>query len=122
MLMDIEQELVTLRRMTAGQLRQRYDQLFGEVSRSSHKAYLIRKIAWRLQAQAEGDLSLRARRRAAAYRARGERQFEPGKSRCWAIFERETVEFWTRCSPLLRTHRPTPEKGMLTASSPCFDR
>lgn len=63
--MDIEQELVTLRRMTAGQLRQRYGQLFGEASRSSHKAYLIRKIAWRLQAQVEGDLSLRARRRAA---------------------------------------------------------
>lgn len=62
---NLEQELVTLRRMTARELRQRYAQLFGEVSRSSHKAYLIRKIAWRLQSQVEGDLSLRARRRAA---------------------------------------------------------
>lgn len=62
---NLEQELVTRRRMTVGQLRQRYVQIFGEVSRSSHKAYLIRKIAWRLQAQAEGDLSLRARRQAA---------------------------------------------------------
>ena len=30
-----------------------------------HRAYLIRKIAWRIQANAEGDLSERARARAA---------------------------------------------------------
>ena len=36
----------------------------GEPSRSRHKMHLIRKIVWRIQAQAEGDLSERARRRA----------------------------------------------------------
>ena len=61
---DIEREVAALRRMTTGQLRERYAQVCGEESRSSHKTYLIRKIAWRLQAKAEGDLSLRARRRA----------------------------------------------------------
>ena len=40
--------------------------MFGHVSRSSNKQFLFRRIAWRLQARAEGDLSERARLRALA--------------------------------------------------------
>ncbi|MCL4488887.1 MAG: DUF2924 domain-containing protein [Chloroflexi bacterium] len=50
--------------MTVRQLRERYQEVFGEESRSNHKQFLFRRIAWRLQAQAEGGLSERARRRA----------------------------------------------------------
>jgi hypothetical protein len=46
-------------------LRKRYRELFDEESKSSNKQFLFRRIAWRLQANAEGDLSERARRRAA---------------------------------------------------------
>lgn len=46
-------------------LRKRYRDLFGEESKSSNKQFLFRRIAWRLQANAEGDLSERARRRIA---------------------------------------------------------
>ena len=59
------EELEALRRLTTNELCQRYQQLFGQPVRTRHKAYLIRKIAWRLQALAEGDLSERARKRAA---------------------------------------------------------
>src|ERR1700693_2253881 len=45
-------------------LQKRYRELFGEDSRSSNKQFLFRRIAWRLQAKVEGDLSERARRRA----------------------------------------------------------
>src|SRR5580693_6695023 len=45
-------------------LKKRYRELFGEESKSSNKQYLFRRIAFRLQANAEGDLSERARRRA----------------------------------------------------------
>jgi hypothetical protein len=45
-------------------LKKRYRELFGEESKSSNKTFLFRRIAWRLQANAEGDLSERARRRA----------------------------------------------------------
>src|SRR5216110_2381501 len=45
-------------------LQRRYRELFGEESKSSNKQFLFRRIAWRLQANAEGDLSERARRRA----------------------------------------------------------
>jgi hypothetical protein len=45
-------------------LKTRYRELFGEESKSSNKQFLFRRIAWRLQANDEGDLSERARRRA----------------------------------------------------------
>jgi hypothetical protein len=62
---DIATEIATLGQMTTGELAKRYAELHGQLCRTRHRAYLIRKIAWRIQANAEGDLSERARRRAA---------------------------------------------------------
>jgi hypothetical protein len=53
-----------LDRMTTEELRQGYIQIFGEPPRARAKARLVQRIAWRLQALAEGDLSQRARQRA----------------------------------------------------------
>jgi len=61
----IECEIGRMRQMALGDLRTRFVELFGEPPRSRHKEHLLRRIAWRLQALAEGDLSQRARRRAA---------------------------------------------------------
>ena len=62
--MQMQKEIEALSRMTVGQLRQKYLEVFGEESRSNHKQFLFRRIAWRIQALAEGGLSERARRRA----------------------------------------------------------
>ncbi len=62
--LDIAKEVAGLEQMTVGQLQDRYAEVFGEPVRSRHRAYLIRRIAWRLQANAEGGLSERALRRA----------------------------------------------------------
>ena len=64
MQLDIEAEVATLQAMSTGELARRYAEVYGEQARSRHKAYLIRRIAWRMQALAEGDLSERARQRA----------------------------------------------------------
>lgn len=64
MKLNIAKEVAALEQMTVGQLQQRYADVFGEPVRSRHKQYLIRRIAWRLQANAEGGLSERALRRA----------------------------------------------------------
>ena len=64
--MQMQKEIEALSRMTIGQLRQKYLEVFGEKSRSNHKQFLFRRIAWRIQALAEGGLSDRARRRAPA--------------------------------------------------------
>jgi hypothetical protein len=53
-----------LRGMTVTELRKKYVEVFGEESRSCNRDYLWKRIAWRLQALVEGDLSERARRRA----------------------------------------------------------
>jgi len=62
---EIEAEIAALDRMSTGGLAERYAELHGQPCRTRHKAYLIRKVAWRIQANAEGDLSERARKRAA---------------------------------------------------------
>lgn len=62
---NIERELAALETMTTTALCERYAELHGQPVRTRHRQYLIRKIAWRIQALAEGDLSERARRRAA---------------------------------------------------------
>jgi len=62
--LNIGKELAALRRMTVAELRKKHVEVFGEDNRSRHKEYLVKRIIWRLQAQAEGGLSERARRRA----------------------------------------------------------
>jgi hypothetical protein len=54
-----------LRRLPVAALRHHYQKLVGEPGRSSNKQFLFRRLVWQLQAQAEGNLSERARRRAA---------------------------------------------------------
>lgn len=61
---EIAKEIDALQQMTTSELAERYQQLHGQPVRTRHRAYLIRKVAWRIQANAEGDLSERARRRA----------------------------------------------------------
>ena len=63
--LNIVNEVATLQRLSIGQLRQRFAELFGEATAASNRTWLIKRIAWRMQALAEGDLSQRARRRAA---------------------------------------------------------
>jgi hypothetical protein len=57
-------EIESLRRATLADLREKYREVFREEARSRHREHLFRRIAWRLQALAEGDLSARARGRA----------------------------------------------------------
>ena len=62
--LNVHKEVAALQRQGAKQLRARYAEVFGETTAANNKIWLIRRIAWRLQALAEGDLSECARRRA----------------------------------------------------------
>jgi hypothetical protein len=64
MAMDIGRELAELRQMSVRELREKYETVFGEPTRAGNKDFLFKRIAWRIQSLAEGDLSERARRRA----------------------------------------------------------
>jgi hypothetical protein len=61
---QIREEIERLRSLTTAQLKEKYREVFGEESRSNHKQFLFRRIAWRIQANALGGLSERARQRA----------------------------------------------------------
>lgn len=61
---NVAKELAALRRLTVKDLRLRYAEVFGEETNAHHKDWLLKRIAWRIQALAEGGLSERARRRA----------------------------------------------------------
>ena len=63
--LDISRKLRDLRRMTVRELKERYVEVFGEQSRSGNGDFLRKRIAWRLQVLAEGDITERAERRAA---------------------------------------------------------
>ena len=80
MTIDIEREWIQLQRLTTTQLRQRYQETLGEAVRSSNKTWLIRRILWRLQALAEGDLSKRARQRAAELACDADLRLAPPRS------------------------------------------
>jgi hypothetical protein len=60
----MQKQIEVLGTMPVAQLRQKYLEVFGEEARSTHRQFLFRRIAWRVQAIAEGGLSERARRRA----------------------------------------------------------
>lgn len=60
----IGEELQRLACMPIAQLRARYREVYGEESRSGHRQHLVRRIGWRLQVLAQGDLSERAAGRA----------------------------------------------------------
>jgi len=57
---DVEAERRRLGAMTAGELRQRYQEIGGDEARSRNREYLIRRILWMLQAGVYGGLSERA--------------------------------------------------------------
>lgn len=61
----IPDELATLSTMTVEDLSQKYRELFGEPARSRNRSYLRKRLAWRIQEQAEGGLSASALERIA---------------------------------------------------------
>jgi len=63
--LNVGKELAALRRMTVNELRAKYADVFGETTNARHKEWLTRRIIWRMQALVEGDISERARQRAA---------------------------------------------------------
>lgn len=63
---NIEKELAALEDMTTRELRERYGEMFGEAARSSNRQWLLRRVAWRVQVLAEGDLAERTMERVRA--------------------------------------------------------
>jgi Protein of unknown function (DUF2924) len=57
---DVYRAIQQLHRLTIPVLTIRYQELFGEAARILHKQFLVRRLAWQLQAQVQGGLGVRA--------------------------------------------------------------
>ena len=79
--LNIVNEVAALQRLSVGQLRQRFAELFGETTKASNRTWLVKRIIWRLQALAEGDLSERARRRATELARDADLRLNPPQSK-----------------------------------------
>src|SRR5689334_14711337 len=79
MQLNVAKEVAALRRLTTKELRDRYGQVFGEPTLANNRTWLVKRLAWRLQALAEGDLSERARQRAAELANEADLRLNPPK-------------------------------------------
>src|SRR5579871_94390 len=77
---SLDRQLALLPRLTVHELRRRYAEAFGEPTAAHNRVWLIKRIAWRLQALVEGDLSERARRRAAELANDADLRLNPPKA------------------------------------------
>lgn len=62
--MTLKQTLDLLPAMLVKDLRLKYAEVFGDQTNANNRDWLVKRIAWRLQAQSEGGLSERAKQRA----------------------------------------------------------
>jgi hypothetical protein len=62
---NVAKEVAALPRLGVPALRTKYAELFGDETKTKNKAWLVKRLAWRIQCLAEGGLSERARQRAA---------------------------------------------------------
>ncbi len=64
MTLNVGKELAALERMSVGELRERYVELFQETTHARNRKWLIKRIIWRMQSLEHGGLSNRALERA----------------------------------------------------------
>ena len=114
---NIVTEVAALRRLSIAQLRQRFAELFGETTHAGNRTWLTKRILWRMQALAEGDLSQRARQRAAELARDADLRLNPPQSKANTTTpQREPVRIPAPVDPRLPppgTILTRPYKGQL---------
>jgi hypothetical protein len=88
---NVGKEVAGLRRLTVPELRARYAEVFGEPTLTKNRGWLVKRLAWRLQALAEGDLSERARQRAAELARDADLRLNPPRANGAAAPEERTA-------------------------------
>ena len=79
MTQNMAKQLATLESMSMADLKRKYAELFDDETRARNRTWLVRRIAWRLQANAYGGLSDRARQRAAELANESDLRLTPPK-------------------------------------------
>lgn len=91
MTLNVGKELADLKRLTVRTLTERYAEAFGETTVTRNKAWLIKRIIWRMQAREEGPLSERAKARAAELADEADLRISPPQPKKLAAARQHTV-------------------------------
>ena len=97
--LNLAREVAAWQRLTVKDLRSKYAEVFGEEAATNHKGWLVKRLAWRVQALAEGDLGERARRRAAELANDADLRLSPPRRHQTDSGQRTTTS--TPCDPRL---------------------
>jgi DUF2924 family protein len=62
--MNMARQISALQHLSVQELRAKFAEVFGASTNAHNRDWLLKRVAWRLQALEEGDLSERAKRRA----------------------------------------------------------
>ena len=79
MTLNLAKELAALESMSVADLKRKYQELFDDETKTGNRTWLVRRIAWRLQANVHGGLSERARQRAAELANESDLRLSPPK-------------------------------------------
>lgn len=79
MTQSLAKQLAGLESMSMADLKRKYLELFGDETKTGNRTWLVRRIAWRLQANVHGGLSERARQRAAELANESDLRLSPPK-------------------------------------------
>jgi hypothetical protein len=109
----IGRELSTLQRLTTKELRTKYAETFGESTNANNRMWLIKRIAWRLQALAEGGLTERARQRAAELANDADLRLMPPKNALAAASATEESDS-TQTMRIQKDNRIPPPGSVIT--------
>jgi hypothetical protein len=110
MRLNVAKEVAAMKRMTMRELREKYAEAFGDTTNANNRTWLIRRISWRLQARQEGDLSERARRRAAELANDADLRLNPPAAKDTEAAADRTV---TDVLPLRADHRLPPPGSVI---------
>lgn len=77
---SISSQILSLQKMTVGQLQKKWLDLYGEPTRSCNRQFLWRRLAWRVQELAYGGLSDRAKARLAELNCDNQTRFLPPRN------------------------------------------
>ena len=106
MTLNLAKELAALESMTVANLKRKYQELFDDETKTGNRTWLVRRIAWRLQANAHGGLSERARQRAAELANEADLRMTPPKARSTTSGQAPTAVGTIRLDPESRTPLP----------------
>jgi hypothetical protein len=110
MRINVAKEVAHLGKLGTADLRARYAEVFGEPTRSGNRPWLVKRIAWRLQALAEGGLSDRARQRAEELARDADLRLRPPAEIATGRFARATP---TPCTIPFKADQRVPAPGTI---------